>query len=347
MLLAAAGVAQRGTRGEPLAPRTGVVQFECCADEAGLPRQFQLERHRFTFHQKPLVTSARNLRLALVTFPSPVVTPHPNNNTVHCEYFCPLGTGSTLSPALAQPGRGGKIKRPGVVVLHILGGDFDLARLFCRALASRGVAALFMKMPYYGERRQPDSPARMVSLDAAETVRGMTQAVLDARQAAAWLAAQDEVDPRQLGIMGISLGGITSALAAGVEPRFTSVLLILAGGDMGEVAWTSAELAPLRKRWTETGGTKESLFAAFAPVDPVRYARPVEGRRILMLNARHDEVVPRECTESLWRAFGRPPIIWWEAGHYSAARYLFDGVARAVEFFQPDGGGPDSQSTAK
>ena len=41
----------------------------------------------------------------------------------------------------------------------------------------------------------------------------MTQAVLDIRRAAAWLAARDEVADDQIGIMGISLGGITGALA--------------------------------------------------------------------------------------------------------------------------------------
>ncbi len=161
-------------------------------------------------------------------------------------------------------------------------------------------------------------------------------------------SAQEEVDPRQLGIMGISLGGITSALAAGIEPRFTKVCLILAGGDMGEVAWTSTEMAPLREHWAKIGGTKESLFATLAPVDPIRYARPQPGRKILMLNARHDEVVPPACTEALWRAFGEPEIIWWNAGHYSAARYMFDGIAKAVAFFQPETTVPAKrQSTAK
>ena len=50
----------------------------------------------------------------------------------------------------------------------------------------------------------------MVSLDPNETVRGMTQAILDIRRGTAWLASQEEVDADQLGIMGISLGGITA-----------------------------------------------------------------------------------------------------------------------------------------
>jgi len=305
----------------------GVASFVPRADEDSLPPAFRLEPHDFGYQTIPVPTSGSVMRVSKVTFPSPLVTPHKKNNTVHCEYFCPTAPG----------------KKPGVIVLHILGGDFDLARIFCRALASRGVAALFLKMPYYGERRQNDSPARMISMDPEETVRGMTQAVLDIRQAASWLAAQEEIDPQQLGIMGISLGGITGALAAAMEPRFSKVCLLLAGGDMGEVAWTSTEMAPLRKRWDESGRTKEELFAALKVVDPVTYARPLPGRKILMLNASQDEVIPPACTRSLWRAFGEPEIVWWNAGHYTAIRYLGSGLVRVVQFFEPT----PAQSTAK
>ncbi len=44
------------------------------------------------------------------------------------------------------------------------------------------------------------------------------------------------------------------------------------------------------------------------------------------------------------RAFGEPEIVWWNAGHYSAIRYLGSGLARVVEFFEP---APTIQSTAK
>jgi dienelactone hydrolase len=302
---------------ENAAVRTGKVDFQPAADESKLPELFQQAASQFTFEQKPVETSSKSFHISTVTFPSPVITPQENNNTVHCEYFQPLSAG----------------KHPAVIVLHILGGDFPLSRLFCRSLAQHGTAALFLKMPYYGPRRQPGSPARMVSLDPEETVHGMTQAVLDIRRGAAWLAAQEEVDPEQLGIMGISLGGITSALAATAEPRFKNVCLILAGGDIGEVAWEARELKKLRESWLAKGGDKQSLTALLAKVDPVTYADNVRGRRILMLNARQDEVIPPACTESLWRAFGKPEIIWWDAGHYSAARYMFDGLAKATHFF--------------
>jgi hypothetical protein len=57
------------------------------------------------------------------------------------------------------------------------------------------------------------------------------------------------------------------------------------------------------------------------------------GRNVLMLNARNDEVIPYACTEQLWEAFGRPPIFWYEAGHYSAMLYLADALDKVTKFF--------------
>jgi dienelactone hydrolase len=313
------------------AGQSGTVEFAPVGDELVLPEVFRLSPHKFDYELVPQRTLSTVMTVSKLTFPSPVVTPQINNNTVHCEYFSPTAPGA----------------KPGVIVLHILGGDFDLARLFCRALAGKGINALFLKMPHYGEREQPGDPTRMISMDPHLTVQGMTQAVLDIRRAAAWLASREEVSDDQIGIMGISLGGITSALSVSIEPRFKKAALLLAGGDMGEVAWTSTEMSELREKWTAEGHTKAELFDILRQVDPVTYARPVAGRKILMLNASHDEVVPPACTKSLWRAFGEPEIVWWDAGHYTAVRYLAGGMLRVVDFFQPDETASAAHSTAK
>ncbi|MBI2826184.1 MAG: alpha/beta hydrolase family protein [Planctomycetia bacterium] len=299
-------------------PREGEVRFDPTDKEPSLGELFRMAPHAFPFRQEFQKTVSTAIEISLVTFPSPVETPHPNNNTVHCEYFRPLTPG----------------KHTAVVALHILGGDFDLSRLFCRQLAQNGVAALFVKMPYYGPRQQPGSPARMISEDPEGTVAGMRQAVLDIRRGAAWLAAQDEVDADDLGIFGISLGGITGALASTAEPRFQKICLLLAGGDMAQIAWQSPELSKVREKWLARGGDQRKFYDTVKQIDPVTYGANVRGRKILMLNASHDEVIPKECTESLWRSFGEPEIVWMDAGHYSAVRFIFDGLARATKFFQ-------------
>lgn len=317
--LCVAGGAPAAHALEPLPPNVaGAVRFEPAEDEVRTDPRFRLAAHEFPYVQTFAPADAAQLELSHVTFPSPVETPFACNNTVHCEYFRPRVAG----------------RRPAVVVLHILGGDFPLARLFCRYLAASGTAALFVKMPYYGPRRPSGPRKRMISDDPRETVEGMRQAVLDIRRAAAWLAAREEVDAHRLGIFGISLGGITAALAAAQEPRFANVCLMLAGGDLGQVVWQTREAARAREKWLTSGGTVEQFVDILRAVDPAAYAGRLQGRRLLMLNAANDEVIPRACTESLWRASGRPPIVWYDAGHYSVVRFLFDGLYETTRFFR-------------
>jgi dienelactone hydrolase len=300
--------------------RRGEVQFTPVANESqDVPKPFRLAAQKFAFEQKPQTSWTDGVAMSLVTFPSPVVTPEANNNTVHCEYFQPTTLG----------------KHPAVIVLHILGGDFPLARVFANNFAQRGIAALFVKMPYYGERRQPGSPARMVSTDPEETARGMTQAVKDIRCAAAWLAAQDEVDSKQLGIFGISLGGITASLAAAAEPRFVKVCPTLAGGDLGLILRDSQEhhLSAARERWLAQGHSIDELDNLMKTIDPCCCLHADKQRKVLMLNAEHDEIIPRECTDRLCKAFGNPPVIWYDCGHYTAALHILDALQRTADFF--------------
>jgi dienelactone hydrolase len=299
----------------------GRVTFQPTVQETRLPENFRLEAHEFTYLMRRMETEVDNIVVWDLQFPSAMSTPHENNNTVHCEYFQPLTANG----------------RPGVIVLHILGGDFPLSRLFCIAMAQKGCPALFLKMPYYGPRRQPGVDRRMVSPDPRETVEGMTQAILDIRRATAWLGSREEVDAQQLGVFGISLGGITGALALTAEPQLKNGCLLLAGGDIGRVAWESPELERTRRRWSERGGSREEFQTLLQKVDPVIYAGNVYNRRLLMLNADQDEVIPRECTESLWRAFGEPEIVWYPGGHYSVARFLPNALHRVTEFFKTAG----------
>ena len=303
--------------GEEKKTETGEVTFVPLAAGKDVPARFQLKKHVFPYQRLDLGEVFPKLSMSKLTFPSPMVTPHPQNNTVHCEYY--------------RPHREDPVA--GVVVLHILGGDFELSRMFCHALAHKGVAALLLKMPYYGPRRPPNVARRMIDKDPQLTVAGMTQAVLDIRRATAWLGSRKEIDQDRLGLFGISLGGITGALVAGVEPRLKHVCLLLAGGDIGRIAWESPEVKEIRQYWLKQGKTREDFLQAMQPIDPVKYGRNVRGRRVLMLNAKEDEVIPKSCTLALWESFGKPEIVWYSGGHYSVARHLLDAIRRITDFF--------------
>jgi dienelactone hydrolase len=299
----------------PAPSTTGQATFRPTPAEADVPADFRMAAGAFSFERQPL-RSTPNYAVEAVRFPSPVVTPDVANNTVHAEYFRPI-----------RPG-----KRPAVVVLHILGADFALSRYMAARLADRGVAALFVKLPYYGERR-PTGRERFLSADMERSVSAMRQGVLDVRRAAAWLADQPEIDPAKVGVTGISLGGIISSLAAAIDPAINRAAFLLAGGELHEVLWAMPEGAKYRKLWMDSGRTKDDLKALTTPFDPITYAHRLKGKRIMMMAGNVDEVIPPSSARALWRAAGEPPITWFDCGHYSAAGFLLPAIRQTVDFF--------------
>ena len=298
----------------------GDVTFRPGPSESSVPKRFQLEPAVFSYELEP-VMNTRRYTVSKLRFPSPIETPDAENNVVHAEYFAPLGFGP---------------KRPGVIVLHILGADFPLSRYMAARLADRGVAALFVKLPYYGERRpegEGQRARRFLSADIERSVNAMRQAVCDVRRAAIWLAGRPDVDRGRIGVAGISLGGIVSSLVAAVDPAIREGAFLLAGGDLASILWEMPEGAAYRQKWIESGRNKQDLKTLTDPFDPLTYAEGLKGKRLMMIAGKVDEVVPPAATLLLWEAAGRPAIHWCDCGHYSAVGYLLPGIRQTVEFF--------------
>jgi dienelactone hydrolase len=304
-----------------VAAERGEATFRPTAAETSVPERFRLPEAVFSYEVEP-IREAGSYTVSAVRFASPVVTPDPENNTVHAEYFRPAGAG----------------RRPAVVVLHILGADFALSRYLAARLADRGVAALFVKLPYYGERRPAGGPQRFLSADVERSINSMRQAVCDVRRAASWLSGRPEVDPDRLGVAGISLGGIVASLAAEADPTLNRAALLLAGGDLATILWNMPEPQAKRYRalWVESGRTLADLKALTAPFDPLSYADRLVGKRLLMIAGTVDEVIPPASARALWEAAGRPPIRWYDCGHYSVAGFLLPAFRETVEFFAAD-----------
>jgi dienelactone hydrolase len=301
-------------------PGRGEAVFRPSAEEASVPERFRLEAAVYSYELEPVLTTPR-YTVSRLRFPSPIATPDAENNIVHAEFFNPAGAGR---------------RSPAVVVLHILGSDFPLSRYMAARLADRGVAALFLKLPYYGERRPKAGPGpvpgRFLSADIERTMTSMRQGVCDVRRGLAWLAARDDVDPGRLGVAGISLGGIVSSIVAAVDPSVRAGVFLLAGGDLSKIVWGMPETAKFRRAWEASGKTLDDLKALTDPFDPLTYARRLAGKRLLMIAGKVDEVVPPASTKALWEAAGRPPIRWYDCGHYSAIGYLLPGIRETVDF---------------
>src|SRR6266446_1692549 len=230
-------------RPTPPAEDRATVRFQP-AGQDNLPERYRLASCQFACAlQRKGDQQSSGIELYHLTFPSPIKTSCPENNTVHADYYRPKGTGPF----------------PCVIVLDILAGNEKVARVCASTLAQNGIGGLFVSLPYYGQRRPAGSRLRFLSYDVEHTTAAVRQAVLDLRCATAWMESRPEIDGRRLGIMGTSLGSFLAALTAEMEPKLGRVVVLLGGGGFVDGYYDDSRASAYRKMWEATGGTKEAV----------------------------------------------------------------------------------------
>lgn len=245
----------------------------------------------------------RTITVTCVSFPSPVVTTTPVNNTVTGFLFLPPGPGP----------------RPVVLVEHewlpiTLDNEFRM----CRRIAEGGMAAFLIVQPYsYNRRPQPRLPeVELLSADVPQMVGAVRQAVLDARRAFDWLQMRPDVDAGRMGVAGISLGGIFAPLIAGVDHRAKVVVTIVGGADVSDIVFDSPITYGIQPGFHYHGVTYETLKRDMAPVEPANWLRGFDARNALLFNGRYDVFISPKQAKHLSKALGGAPIVWTNTGHY-------------------------------
>jgi dienelactone hydrolase len=282
----------------------GTFKFDCKDDEkCGVA-----ERYRMPSGEIEYKLSLRHdlkhsgVRVFDLTFPSPVKTDIPENNTVHCELFLPAGEGPY----------------PVAIVLDILQGNAVIARGQCMWMAQHGVAGMVVYMAHYGPRRPPNSTERLLSTDVFKSIDGVRQTVLDCRCAVAWLASRLEFDRANIGLAGTSLGSLVGAVVSANEPLIKNVCLMLPAGGLVDAFYDHPKAAPYRPIVDALGG-RFTLKLIIAPVDPLTYAKQLKEKNLLMLCAARDDILPPSAAKRLWEATGKQRIVWFDTTHVGAA----------------------------
>lgn len=288
---------------------TGVADPALCRDLAAFDPAPGVDR-RFAWRMAPGRVGWDGALVYDLVFPSP----RPSGDAVNDRVWCRFYPARDLAPGE---------RAPFAIVLHHLGGDFTAEAILADFLARSGVHALEVEMPHYGPRKAADSRYRgLLRGDIPASIESFRQCIADVRRALDWALARDDVDPERVGVVGVSLGGVLAALAAGVEPRLKRNVLVIAGGDIAQILLhPSRELRRARAYCREHGIDYAELCGIVRPVEPTRYAFRADKGGILMLNSLQDEIVPRPATEALHEALGRPEIEWYPAGHYTIALF--------------------------
>jgi dienelactone hydrolase len=304
---------------KPAPVEKGSFTFAPLDNQANTPKRYRLSKRTFSYElEKKTDLKAIGVSIHHLRFPSPIKTATPEKNTVHAENYRPRGDGPF----------------PAVIVLDVTAGNQKYSRHVANHLARQGIAALFVQMAYYGPRRPPNSDLRLLSPDLFHTTRAVTQTVLDLRVASAWMASRKELDAKKLGVMGTSLGSFVAALAGEMEPRLGRVCVLLGGGGFAEGYATHPQARPYFDFLDKIGVKKSTIQSWIAPIDPITCAANLKQRKLLILAASRDDIVPPIMAERLWQQSGKQRIVWYDATHYSAALHLADAMEHVIGHFE-------------
>jgi hypothetical protein len=219
--------------------------------------------------------------------------------------------------------------RPWLVCVH----GFGMGRpgLDLRAFRSLhlhrelGLNLAFLTLPFHGSRNPagPRSSPQLPSADVLDTIHGLSQAVWDVRQLLAHVRSRTK---HPVGLMGLSLGGLVSALVASVdEPH--AVLLLIPAVDLPSLATDAIERAGIEVPDSEPLRAAEPLYA---PVSPLQLTPKVPKERRFIVAGTLDRFArPASQAVSLWRHWDEPALHWYHGGHVSM--FWARGVQSAID----------------
>src|SRR5262245_47549002 len=164
----------------------------------------------------------------LLTFSSPVDTPHPVNNVAHARWF----------PAARS-------KKAVVVLPHWNANPGQHVGL-CRGISRLGISALRISLPYHDVRMPPELQRAdyAVSSNIARTIDATRQAVVDVRCCLDWLQSAGY---ERLGIVGTSLGSCYAFLASAHDERLAVNVFNHCSSYVADVVWTGLSTQHIRQ----------------------------------------------------------------------------------------------------
>jgi len=244
-----------------------------------------------------------------ISFPSPVELKFPIN-TAYCEYYKSFHNSG----------------KECVILLDALFGNLTVTRVIAAHLAINGIDACVVDLPVYGsQKRKIDR--REISPEIIPRV--IIQALNDIRVAASVI---NEIEKNDVDIYlcGVSYGALIAALFAEIDGSTGKLCLVLGGGDLNRIMVGNKNFSGSLPK--DISG--KIIEIALKPFDPITYTDGLQGTKVLMINAKYDEIIPEESVISLYEKLRDKEIIWYQTTHYGIANYLPEILEHIANFMK-------------
>jgi hypothetical protein len=179
-------------------------------------------------------------------------------------------------------------------------------------------------LPFHGPRRVGRRGGDgFLTGDLLDTIHAQAQAVWDIRRLIRWLRQSGA--PR-IGLYGVSLGGYTVGLVAGLEEPLDCVIAGVPASDWVSLVSAHAPGAVLRAS-ERLGFPWPDVKRILRVVSPLAFEPRLPREHRFLFAGTADRLAPPEQAQALWEHWDRPRMAWYNGSHVS---FLFEPEVRRL-----------------
>ncbi len=128
--------------------------------------------------------------------------------------------------------------------------------------------------------------------------------------ALSFIDGQEALDIERVSVIGVSVGVPFAVIHGALDERVPALVLIHGGGNLPAQVYAAA-----RRRWL-VGPAVAVTAIFFDSFEPMRYIDRIAPRKLIMIAARDDSLLPVENVEQLFAKAGEPKELFWtDSGH--------------------------------
>jgi hypothetical protein len=239
----------------------------------------------------------------IFSFPSPVQTSWPENNTVYYRMF-------TSKPAADT------------IIIFVPGWartNLEAEAAMCRQFMKKNIDTCLVTKPFHQERKVAltFSGELFISGNVFLTIMNFRQLVAELR----FLIQQFRKNYKTVCLLGISSGGIQTALAADVED-VDFYFPVITGAKLGSIVWEGKLTKFVKEAAVKKGMSEDELNKVWAIADQLYLGNNCRAKYIKQFISVYDEIVPAKYQYMLWEIYHKPSLYEMRCGHVSVIFYF-------------------------
>lgn len=204
---------------------------------------------------------------------------------------------------------------------------FDAIALFASRWYERGLDVVLMTLPHHGARTGPTarfSGERFAVPHVARLSEAVRESIYEVLEVTRWLRESSDAP---VGLLGLSLGGYLTALAAGLSQfDLDFAIPMVPPVCIGDLAWRFFRNTAHARRGGASALSQLELRTSFRVHSPLAHPLRMPRERVMIIAGRGDRIVPPEHPAALSQHWGEPRVHWFSGSHLAPF-----GRARIVE----------------